>query len=127
MSNIVSFCLPYPTTKRGRTTWNKRFSLNAYWSGKPYKARAADARDIHTMTILALIQRRIKKEPFKSPVEIMFRWDDGLDIDNHAALGKMITDALKGWVIVDDGPRWVRRVTHEFWDQGKIGVEVREL
>lgn len=125
---MVRFELPYPPTKRGKAAWNKRFSLNAYWSGKYFRQRAQDAREIHALVVLALKQARVRKEPMKSPVEIVFRWDDGLDIDNHAALGKMITDALKGWVIVDDSPRWVRRVTHEFcWDQGKIGVEVREL
>lgn len=123
----VTFSIPYPPTKKGMAAWNKRFSLNAYWSGKHYRARAQDARDIHSLVILALKQARIKKQPFRNPVEILFRWDDGLDIDNHAALGKMVVDALKGWVIQDDSPRWGRRITHEFWDEGKIGVEVREL
>lgn len=127
MSRSVCFTIPYPPTQRGKTAWNKRFSLNAYWSGKHYRARAADARDIHAMTILALRQARVKKEPFKQAVEILFRWDDGLDIDNHAALGKMVLDALKGYVIQDDSRRWVRRVTHEFFEGGRIEVEVREL
>lgn len=125
--DTVKITLPYPPTKRGMVAWNKRFSLNAYWAGKHFRARAVDARDIHSLTILALRQARIKKQPFKKPVEIIFRWDDKIDIDNHAALGKMIADALKGYIIQDDNPRWVRRVTHEFWDEGKIGVEVREL
>lgn len=123
----MKICIPYPPTKRGKSAWNKRYSLNAYWAGKHYKARAQDARDIHSLTVLALKQAGIKKQPFKGPVEILFRWDDRLDCSNHAALGKMIEDALKGYVIQDDNPRWVRRVTHEFWDEGKIGVEVREL
>ena len=123
----VTFSIPYPPTKKGKAVWNKRFSLNAYWAGKHYRARAQDAKDVHSLTILAMKQARVKKAPFKKPVEILFCWDDGLDIDNHAALGKMITDALKGWVIQDDNPRWVRRVTHEFWNGGKVEVEVREL
>ena len=127
MTDAVRFTLPYPPTKRGKAAWNKRFSLNAYWAGKHYRARAQDARDIHSLVILALRQGRVKKQPFRETVEILFRWDDGLDIDNHAALGKMITDALKGWVIQDDSPRWVRKITHEFWDGGKVEVEVREL
>lgn len=127
MIDAVRFTLPYPPTKRGKAAWNKRFSLNAYWAGKYFRARAQDARDIHSLVILALRQGRVKKAPFRVPVEIVFRWDDGLDIDNHAALGKMITDALKGYVLTDDSPRWVRRVVHEFWDGGKVEVEVREL
>lgn len=125
--DTVKFTLPYPPTKRGLAAWNKRFSLNAYWSGKHYRARAQDARDIHSLVILALRQGRVKKEPFRGPVEIVFRWDDKLDCSNHAALGKMIEDALKGWVIQDDSPRWVRRITHEFWGGKCIEVEVREL
>lgn len=123
----VIFTIPYPPTKKGLAAWNKRFSLNAYWSGKHYRARAQDARDIHSLVILALRQGRVKKQPFKGPAEIIFRWDDRLDCSNHAALGKMIEDALKGYIIQDDSPRWVRKITHEFWDGGKVEVEVREL
>lgn len=123
----VVFTLPYPPTKRGKAAWNKRFSLNAYWAGKYYRARAQDAREIHALVILALKKARVRKQPFQGPVEILFRWDDGLDCDNHAALGKMITDALKGWVIQDDSPRWVRKITHEFWDGQRVEVEVMEL
>ena len=124
--NPVRFEIPYPPSKKGRAAWNKRFSLNAYWAGKNYRERARDAREIHALVILALKKARIRKQPFREPVEIVFRWDDGLDVDNHGALGKMISDAIKGWVIQDDSPRWVRRVVHEFWEEGKIGVEVRE-
>lgn len=124
---MIKFTIPYPPTKRGMAAWNKRFSLNSYWAGKHYRQRAMDARDIHSLTILALKQARIKKDPLRQPVEVTFRWDDRLDIDNHAALGKMILDSLKGYVIQDDNPRWVHRVTHEFWADGKIEVEVKEL
>lgn len=31
---------------------------------------------------------------------------------------------MKGWVLPDDSPRWVRKVSHEFWDGGEIRVEV---
>lgn len=123
----VKFSIPYPPTAKGKTAWNKRFSLNAYWSGKHYRARAKDARDIHSLTILALRKARVKKEPFKGPVEITFRWADKLDCSNHGALVKMIEDAMKGHVIKDDSPRWVRRITSEFWDGKEIEVEVREL
>lgn len=127
MGKTVIFELPYPPTKKGMAAWNKRFSLNAYWAGKHYRARAKDAQDVHAMTVLALRQARIKKECFKGPVEVVFQWDDRLDIDNHAALGKMIVDALKGYVIKDDSPRWVRRTSHEFWDGRCIRVTVREV
>lgn len=124
-NNVVCFAIPYPPTKRGKIAWNKKYSLNAYMGRKHYSGRAQDARDIHDLVVLALRQARIRREPYKVPVEIVFRWDDGLDVDNHGALGKMITDALKGWVIQDDNPKHLRRVTHEFWTEGRIGVEVK--
>lgn len=122
----VIFCIPYPPTKKGKAAWNKRFGLNAYWSGKHFRARSQDAKDIHAMTWVALKKARVRKEQFSEPVEIHFYWDDRQDCDNHAALGKMITDSLKGYILKDDSPRWFRRVTHEFWQGDCIKVVVRE-
>ena len=123
----ICYSIPYPEGKKGKAAWNKRFSLNSYWAGKHYRDRARDARYVHMLVREALKQHRVKQSAFIVPVEIRFRWDDRLDIDNHAALGKMIVDAMKGYLLQDDSPRWVRRVTHEFWDGGCIGVEVREV
>ena len=123
----VVFYIPYPPTKKGKAAWNKRFGLNAYWSGKYYRARAQDAKDIHSLTILAIKKARIKKEPFAVPVKLTFEWDDGMDIDNHAAIGKMILDSIKGWIVKDDSPRWVKEVTHRFWTGGYIKVTVEAI
>ena len=123
----VIFYIPYPPTKKGKAAWNKRFGLNAYWSGKHYRARAQDARDIHSLTALAIKKARIKKEPFAVPVKLTFEWSDGLDCSNHAALGKMIEDATKGWIIKDDSPRWVKEITHKFWKGDCIKVTVEAI
>lgn len=123
----VCFSIPYPETKRGKLDWNRRFSLNAYWSGKHPMNRAKDSKYIHALVWESMKKGKVKQDYFVVPVEIKFRWDDRLDIDNHAALGKMIVDAMKGYVLQDDNPKWVRRVTHEFWDGGCIGVEVKTL
>ena len=122
----VEFTIQYPPTKKGKTAWNKRFGLNAYWSGKHYRARAQDAKDIHSLVWLSLKKSKVKKEQFKVPVEIAFYWDDMMDIDNHAALGKMIVDSLKGYLLKDDSPKWYRKVTHEFWNGGCIKVIIQE-
>lgn len=58
-------------------------------------------------------------------MEIWFRWNDGLDADNHAAIGKMIVDAMKGYILHNDNRKWVKGVHHEFWDGKEILVEVR--
>ena len=126
-SKSVCFCIPYPETKRGKLDWNKRFSLNAYMGRKHYQSCAKDTKYFHALTMEALKAAKVKRDMFVVPVEVIFRWDDRLDIDNHSAMGKMILDALKKTIIQDDNPRWVRRVTHEFWDGKCVGVEVRPV
>ena len=61
------------------------------------------------------------------PVKVRFYWDDGLDCDNHAVLGKAFLDAMKGYILPDDNRKWVKMVSHEFWDGGAIKVEIMEL
>lgn len=124
---MISFRISYPATKAGKAEWNKRFSLNAYWAGKHWAARDKDATEWHDRVHAALMWAQVPKKPTTKPVEICFRWDDGLDIDNHAAVAKMVVDALKGWVITDDNRRHFVRVVHEFWDAGEIGVYIREV
>lgn len=64
---------------------------------------------------------------FKLPVAVTFYWNDRLDIDNHAIMGKMIVDAMKGRVIEDDNRRWLKSVSHNFHDEDYIQVEIREV
>lgn len=123
----VSFTIPYPPTKKGKAAWNKRFSLNAYWAGKHYRQRAEDSRDIHQLTWAAMKKARVRKQPFKGPVKITFSWDDNCDCSNHAALGKMIEDAMCGVVITDDSRRWVKEIVHRFHDGNEIHVTVEEV
>ena len=67
----------------------------------------------------------IRKQFVKGPVEVIFRWNDGLDVDNHAVMGKAFLDAMKGYILPDDNREWVRKVSHEFWENESIQVEVR--
>ena len=46
-------------------------------------------------------------------------------MDNHAAMGKAFLDAMKGYILPDDNREWVRKVSHEFWENDSIQVEVR--
>lgn len=120
----ISFTIQYPPTKKAKSAWNKRFGLNAYYAGKHYYSRKKDAEELHAIAISAMKRARVKREMFHSPVSIMFYWDDGLDCDNHAVIGKAIVDAMKGYIIKDDSRHYVRKVSHEFWDGGEIRVEV---
>lgn len=124
---MISFSIQYPPTKAGKAAWNRRYGLNAYYAGKHYQQRKRDAQELHALTWAALKKARVKKKMVSGPVEVRFYWDDCLDCDNHAVIGKAVVDALKGWVLPDDGPRWVRKVSHEFWDGAKISVEVEEI
>ena len=124
---MIRFSIPYPPTKAGKAAWNRRYGLNAYYAGKHYQQRKKDARELHEITWAALKKARIKKQMVRGPVQVRFYWDDRLDCDNHAVIGKAVVDALKGWILPDDSPRWVRKVSHEFCGGGEIRVEVEEV
>ncbi|MBM6792171.1 hypothetical protein H7U40_18150, partial [Flavonifractor plautii] len=113
--------------KKGKSAFCRRFGLNAYYSGKHWAQRKKDADELHALTLAALKQARVRRGMVRGPVSITFAWDDGLDIDNHAAIAKAVVDALKGYLLPDDDHRWYRQVIHRLWDGGCIRVEVTEL
>lgn len=121
---MIVFEIDYPPTKEGKTAWNKRFGLNAYYAGKHYQQRKRDAQELHALTISAMKRARVRRQMVHGPVEVRFYWDDGLDCDNHAVIGKAVVDSMKGYILPDDNRRWFKKVSHEFWDGGKIRVEV---
>lgn len=122
---MISFTIPYPPTKKGKTAFCRRFGLNAYYAGKHWAARKKDAEELHQLAELSMRRAGVRKQAVKGPVEIRFFWDDGLDCDNHAAMGKAFVDAMKGYLLPDDNRKWVRRVCHEFWNGNEILVEIR--
>ena len=124
----VSFSIPYPTTRKARSAWNREFGLNAIYAGKHWSARRRDAEYWHTLTVSAMNRHGIGGKPFSKPVSIAFVWDDNLDLSNHAYIGKMIEDALKGRLIVDDDQRYVVEITHRLdRGSGEIKVIVTEI
>ena len=126
MANI-RFDIPYPPTKRGKSAFCRRFGLNAYYSGKHWAQRKKDADELHALTLAAMRRAHVKKAPLDVPVNITFYFDDGLDCSNHAVIVKAVEDAMKGWIIADDSPRYVKSITTKFHDGGRIRVEVTEL
>ena len=127
MSKFERFEIPYPKTKAGQKQWAKDYGLNAYYAGKHWAARKKDAEFWHTMVRACMGVHGVRLTPFKRPVTIVFRWNDNLDIDNHAAMGKMIVDAMKGRVIEDDSRRWVKGVCQYYHDEDYIEVVVKEI
>lgn len=123
----VFFTIPYPVTKAGKSDFCRKYGMNALYSGGHWSKRAGTAKELHTLAIACMKKARVRQVTFDRPVAVRFLWDDRMDIDNHAVLGKAFLDACKGRLIVNDSPKWVRSVTHEFWDRGCMGVEIREV
>lgn len=121
---MIRFTIPYPPTKKGKRAFCKRFGLNAYYAGKHWSQRKEDARQLHMLTELSMKRAHVRRKMVEGPVKIRFLWDDGLDLDNHGALGKAFVDGMKGYILPDDNRRWVKEITHGFWDGGEIAVEV---
>ena len=119
--------IPYPTSPAGKKQWNKDYGMNAYYKGKHPHRRAEDARFWHTLTRAAMSKAQVRRRPFDNPVVVTFLWNDKLDIDNHAVMGKMILDALKGKLIADDSRKWVKGVEHYWHDEAYIKVIIREI
>lgn len=121
------FRIPYPKSKAVQKQWTKQYSMNAYYAGKHWSVRKRDADFWHMMVRSCMEEQCVRRVPFKRPVIITFKWNDRMDIDNHAIMGKMIVDAMKGRVIEEDSRRWLKGVCHYFHSEDYILVEVREV
>lgn len=124
---IEKFGIPYPTYASEKKRWCKEYGLNAYYAGKHWAVRKRDAEFWHWLTMSNMNSQGVRRDPFKGPVSITFRWNDRLDCSNHAAIGKMIEDAMKGRVIQDDSRKYVAEIRHCFHDEDYIGVEIKEV
>lgn len=122
----VVFDIPYPPDKKGRSAWSKRYGLNAYYSGKCWQARKADADFWHKLVQKEMDKQDVRKYPFEKPVIITFLFNDRLDASNHGAYVKLIEDGLKGRVIHDDNKKYVIGTETYFHDEDCIRVIVRE-
>ena len=128
MDKII-FTIPYPATAADKKRWSQEYGLNAYYAGKHWAKRKRDAEFWHMLTRHAVQEAGIKhtRKPFKKPVVIKFYWNDRLDIDNHAAMGKMIVDGLKGNLLIDDDRKHLASVQHFWHNENYIKVEIEEF
>lgn len=122
-----SFTIEYPKSAAERICWNKQFGLNAIYAGKHWRRRNSDKEFWHIMVKAAMARAEVPRKPFEKPVRVTMWWNDGLDIDNHAYMGKMIVDSMTGWLLQNDNRRYVKAVTHEFHDKDYILVEIAEV
>lgn len=122
----LTFDIQYPNTKAGKSAWNKQYSLNAYYAGKHWGLRKKDA-DFWHLLVFEAISKIKAKQPIsiaQQPVQISCYFNDSLDCSNHAAMVKMIEDALKGVVIQDDSPKYVKGIFIGFHDEPCIRVKI---
>jgi len=124
------FIISYPPSTNGGKSMGL-YSLNAVYSGKgnwqaQLHKRSEDKRLWRALTISAMNRARVGRRPFDAPVDIAFFWDDSLDADNHAYVGKLVVDAMKGRMIKNDSRKFVHSVTYGFHEQGNILVRVSE-
>lgn len=117
-----TFDIQYPNTKAGKSLWNKQYSLNAYYAGKHWSVRKRDAEFWHLLVQEAICKQKKAIHMASVPVQITILFHDGLDCSNHAAIVKMIEDALKGKIIQDDSPKYVRKICMGFHDINCIRV-----
>ena len=122
-----SFKIDYPKTPAGKKRWAKEYGMNKYYAGCHWSVRKQDADYWHLMVKSCMERQGIRKRPFDKPVNISFWWNDRLDLDNHAVMGKYIVDAMKGRLLQDDNRRWVRGISHFWHDEDYILVEVKEI
>lgn len=123
----VEFIIPYPEDKREYRRWMKEYSLNAIYQGKHWSRRIDDAEYWHYLTLAQINQQIPKAKMFEKPVRVTMYWNDSLDIDNHAYMGKMIVDALKGRIVKDDRKQYVKSITHDFHEDKVILVVIEEI
>lgn len=122
-----TFRIDYPPTKAGKKQWAKEYGMNKYYAGVHWSVRKRDAEYWHMIARNAMNRQDVRKRPFQKPVVVTFWWNDRLDIDNHAVMGKFIVDAMKGRIIEDDTRRYLRGVCNYFHDEDYIKIEIREV
>lgn len=121
------FFIEYPPTPAGKKHWAKEYGMNKYYAGTHWSVRKRDADYWHALTKACMEKAGLRRVPFQKPVIVTFWWNDKLDIDNHAIMGKFIVDAMKGRLLKEDNRRWLKGVCHYWHDADYIKVEVREV
>jgi hypothetical protein len=116
--------VPYP---KNMPAYCRRFGLNSYYAGKHWSERKRDADEMHWLVRAAMSRAGIPHRCCERPVQITFRHNTRMDVDNHAVIEKYIVDAMKGWLLQEDSKRFYRRKISEYWDGDGVEVVVEEI
>ena len=114
----ITITLDYPPNA------TKRFGANAYYAGKHWAVRKADAEYWHT---LLSYEAPWNRPPLDKPVRITYYWNDRLDLSNHSIMGKFIEDGIKGRIIKDDSRKYVQEIVHKWHDENCIKIVIEEI
>lgn len=106
---------------------DSKLSLNSIYSANHWACRERQSKQIHKFVRLSLLAQKISKKLFENPVEINFCWNSKLDLDNHGYLTKLIIDALKGYLIKDDTKKYISQISHQYWDEKGVKINIKEL
>lgn len=89
-------------------SWNQ-FYVSRHWS-----MRSRMAQEAHVLVWAAIQACKKLRASFTKPVDIHIKaYQKGRTLDSDNICAKILIDGLKGTVIVDDTPKYVRRVTTE--------------
>ena len=122
----MTFIINYPSTPKERKRWNAQYGLNAIYSGKHWTQRKKDSEYWHLITRAAMQRAKIPHKELIHPAAVTIYWNDNLDIDNHAYMGKMIVDAMKGWILHDDSRKYFTSIKHDFHSEDYILIKIEE-
>lgn len=106
-------------------------SWNLIYSGRHWSHRAEEAKRIHELVKRSSNVMATSSLDGHPPVDITitaFFKGRQLDADNIAS--KFYIDGLKGWLIKDDSPEYVRSVTTRSMvdkDNPRVEIEIREV
>jgi len=83
-------------------------SWNLYYAGSHWSKRKSEADRVHKVVRAALTG---DETPYEKPVDIwVYAYFDKKPLDSSNVCVKFYEDSLKGWLIEDDSPRYVRGV-----------------
>ena len=102
------------------------YGMNRIYAGAHWSVRKGQAEEIHRLVVLAMKAARIQRKPFEKPVSISIRYNTRMDIDNCGYLAKLLIDGMKGYLIKDDGKRYVKELALGFWEGDGVLVQVWE-
>ncbi len=104
----------------------KTEGLNAIYAGMHWSKRKRLADDWRWIVKDAINKSGIDQKIFDVPVSIEMYFNSRMDCSNHALLVKLIEDGLKGVLIADDGPKYVKQIIITLFDGDGILVKIKE-